>query len=458
MVALRVLLTVPDTQPVIQSALTTLSAQPAGLTQTTVPEAPAEFLLDHGFPAVPIHLPTARQIVTMSAQPNKIGHGSYVVRGTIDHTNLDRLSEETMTPDGKPRLFADPGIGLMPNPTCGADPPVGTSLDVKRLLGAGRLLKLDMDGHGTAVAIVDNGINLHYLRQRGLRPRMDYHTSWSPSPSIPPGAAPVDHGTMCAYDVMLSASNAILLDYSVLRSTRRGGSVMDGVLSDAVQAYGKLLQLMMLPENGRHFHSLVASNSWGMFHPSWDFPPGNPGRYADNPNHPFNVIVHSLSAAGADIVFAAGNCGLACPDGRCLPMVPNALTITGANSHPDVVCVAGVDTNRNLVGYSSLGPGALDHDKPDIAAYTHFLGSEAFGIGQPDSGTSAACPVMSGVLAALRSVYPFDPNKPNRSPAIVKQFLLRNAVRSGGPAQWTNDIGHGIIDTAAFSNAQGALT
>jgi hypothetical protein len=217
--------------------------------------------------------------------------------------------------------------------------------------------------------VVDNGVNLQHLRDRGLRPRLGVNASWSPSPAVAPGAAPIDHGTMCSYDILLSAPDALLLDYSVLRTTRRGDSVMDGVLSDAVQAYGKLLQLMMLHEDERNFHSLVVSNSWGMFHPSWDFLPGNPGRYADNPNHPFNIIVGNLSAAGADILFAAGNCGTACPDGRCLPVVPNVLTITGANSHPEVICVAGVDTNGTLVGYSSVGPGELTHDKPYCCPY-----------------------------------------------------------------------------------------
>ncbi len=244
----------------------------------------------------------------------------------------------------------------------------------------------------------------------------------------------------------------------MLRSTRRGGSVMDGVLSDAVQSFNVLLKLMLLPDEERFFHSLVVSNSWGMFHPSWDFPPGHPGRYFDNPQHPFNRIVGSLASAGADILFAAGNCGPACPDGRCLPIPPslNDRRISGANGHPDVLCIAGVDTKRNLVGYSMHGPGALTHDKPDVATYTHFLGSEAFGTGQPDSGTSAACPVAAGVVAALRSAFPFVTNNAKRTPSNLRTYLHQTAIQLGNPG-WNPQLGHGIIDCSQFDNAAAAL-
>ena len=102
-------------------------------------------------------------------------------------------------------------------------------------------------------------------------------------------------------------------------------------------------------------NALVISNSWGMFDPGWDFPAGHPGNYSDNPRHPFNVLVASLESAGADILFAAGNCGRDCQDGRCnFPRRP----ICGANSHGRVLSVAGIDTRRKRVGYSSQGPAA----------------------------------------------------------------------------------------------------
>jgi hypothetical protein len=472
MVALRVLMLVEDTAPVIHAAAAMAAAGPArplpppptSMAAMAV-GVPPQMQLDQSFAPVPVNPSSAVQALaaagmraTMAARPQTLGPGAYVVRGTIDAADLDAVTQATLDPSGQVTVFADPGVGAAQ--TCGGDPPVGSATDVQRLLQAGRLRRLGMNGDGVALAIVDTGINLPHLRARGLSPRLDYHASWTPQVAVPPGAAPVDHGTMCAYDALLAAPNAILLDHAVLRSTRQGGSVMDGVLSDAVQSFGVLLRLMLLPDEERFFHSLVVSNSWGMFHPTWDFPPGHAGRYFDNPAHPFNRIVGSLAAAGADILFAAGNCGPACPDNRCLPIPPNPndRRISGANGHPDVYSVAGVDTQRNLVGYSTHGPGALDPQKPDIAAYTHWLGSEAFGKGQPDSGTSTACPVMAGVVAALRTTYPYEIGNPRRTPANVRQYLLGEAVQPAGvPAGWNPETGHGIVTCANFGNAGATL-
>jgi subtilisin family serine protease len=123
-----------------------------------------------------------------------------------------------------------------------------------------------------------------------------------------------------------------------------------------------------------------------------------------------------------------------------------------------VYSVAGVDTQRNLVGYSTHGPGALDPQKPDIAAYTHWLGSEAFGKGRPDSGTSTACPVMAGVVAALRTRYPYEIGNPRRTPANLRQYLLGEAVQPAGvPAGWNPETGHGIVTCSNFDNAGATL-
>lgn len=358
---------------------------------------------------------------------------SYVVRATMDS---ERLAEATEVGDGV-QIFSDPAIGLFR--ICPGDPPMGTSSDVRGLLQVDALQENGLNGEGVALAIVDTGINLAHLRDKGLAPRLNPHISWSPISGVRSGHFPVDHGTMCAFTALIAAPESVLLDFPVLQSRRRGGSIMDGLLSDAILAYSVLLQVMRVPEHQRPYHALVVNNSWGMFHPSWDFPPGHPGRYADNPTHPFNVIVGSLAGAGADILFAAGNCGSDCPDGRCRGLT--AGQITGANSHPDILTIAGNDVAHDRVGYSSQGPGTWHHEKPDLSAYTHFLGSEAFGAGSADGGTSTACPVAAGCMAALRTN-----RRPSQiSPAAIFDALRGTAQQPSGSTGWNPDLGHGII-------------
>ncbi len=212
---------------------------------------------------------------------------------------------------------------------------------------------------------------------------------------------------------------------------------MDGFLSDAVLGFSRLLALMT---GDNPPPALVVNNSWGMFHPSWDFPAGIPGNYSDNPEHPFNVIVESLEDAGADILFAAGNCGRECPDARCEGETGQG--IYGANSSASVLCVAGVTIDGVRLGYSTQGPGRLDPDKPDICAFTHFEGS---GVYEADGGTSAACPVAAGVVAAVRSRY-----GPSRLPPQQLRHLMRRSAEDLGLQGFDYDYGYGVIDVEAL--------
>ncbi|MFJ1455256.1 S8 family serine peptidase [Nocardia sp. N2S4-5] len=363
-----------------------------------------------------------------------------VVRGEVeDEAAAAAVRQST----GVLGVFADPTI--QPVITCGDSGAVGTWHDVETLLHVPDLAAAGLDGTGVALAIVDTGINAAKVGQvRGSRPTVDAARSWNPQGvSGAAGQFPVDHGTMCTFDAMIAAPAATFLDLPVLRSARRGGSPTDGLLSDALAAYAHLRTVLTdQPESKR---ALVVSNSWGVFSPDTDFPVGNPGNYSDNPNHPFNTIVGALAAAGADVLFAAGNCGRDCPDGRCaFPDRP----INGANSHPSVLSIGGVDTGNQRVGYSSQGPGRLAERKPDVCSYTHFLGSTAFGADAPDTGTSAACPTAAGLIAALRTKYPATVVSPER----LRDLVQRTATRPGG-TEFDFDYGYGIADAPGLLEA-----
>ena len=181
-----------------------------------------------------------------------------------------------------------------------------------------------------------------------------------------------------------------------------------------------------------------------MFNRSTDAPPGHAQNYWANPDHPFNTVTAALVASGADVLFAAGNCGADGPDSRCaIGDIGPGHSIHGANSHPDVITVAAVTVNDDRLAYSSQGPGALGHNKPDLAAFSHFRYPNR----NPSfhSGTSAASPVAAGVVAALRS----KASARNIPPADLKAALLATTRDVAGTAGWGPDYGHGVIDAGA---------
>ena len=421
---------------------------PAGLTEESLGGLPAAVALDTAFAPVPIPTPVAEEPGAdrfAYGVPRRWATGprdvTHVVRGSIPDGVAQRsaLAELGSHPDVV-GVFSDPVIEN--TLVCPGDPAMGSAADVAAQTGAGALAAKGMDGRRVTLAVVDTGVNVSHLRAKGQHPKLDARRSWTPpGVTTKPGQHPVDHGTMCAFDTAITAPKATLVDYAVLLSRAQGQTVMSGLLSDAVVAYSKLRQVLdRIPAARR---ALVVSNSWGMFSPSWDFPVGHPGNYSDNPAHPFNVIVGSLEAAGADILFAAGNCGRDCPDSRC--QFGKTRPICGASSHPSVISVAGVDVKRNRAGYSSQGPGRLTAQKPDMCGYTHFKGSDVY---PADGGTSAACPVLAGFVAAVRSKYPAT----KLAPAQLRALLYKTAIDLGGSG-FDYDYGWGVPDPSAFVSA-----
>lgn len=417
-------------------------AQVAAMTGTPAPGLPAGFVADTQFPMILLGDQDTQSRVSGFAAPEFAAEPQVAIRGFVD-----AAIEDPPQSLGGFQVFADPRIE--PFQTCIGDRPVGTHDDVAERLDAAGLHELGLDGEGVAIAIVDTGINLVHLRAvMGRTPRFDAVNSWAPpNADHEAGEWPVGHGTMCAFDALIAAPAATLVDVPVLSAKLPGGgSAMSSTLSAALLAFSQMLGSWNSGRGNRdlsQYRGLVCSNSWGIFHPSWDFPAGHPGRYCDNPDHPFMLQLEAMSRGGIDMFFAAGNCGADCPDGRCQNRVVEA--VMGASASIDVMSVAGCDVHEERVGYSSQGPGitGLHQMKPDITAYTHFLGSRAFGDDAPDSGTSAACPVAAGCMAAIRGrVSPRTP----ATPYMMYDHLRVNAlVPPGRTAGWNADYGHGII-------------
>jgi len=323
---------------------------------------------------------------------------------------------------------------------CG-DPAIGTAPDVTKAIDADEYHRAGMDGNGVTVAVVDTGINLRFLRERhGLSPMLD--TDWSVKPpglDAEPGGAAPGHGTMCAFDVGIAAPQARLADCPVLLSHAPD---LDGWLDDALDVYTDLASKLEREPD----HALVVTNSWCTVDPDGDLPPGDEGNYSDNPDHPFNLAVRRLEGLGADILFAAGNCGSECPDRGCRYQTK---PINGANAHPQVLTVGAGTYDGRPIGYSSEGPGRIEEQKPDVLAPAHFEGSLVYP-DRGDAGTSAACPVVAGIVAAVRSRVPAS----QLSPAALREIFRKTAKGTG----WKAETGYGSIDAAALRQAVLAAT
>lgn len=441
-----VIVVVPAQEPIRESAAAFAEGRPPTMDLESA-TMPGLLRIDASMPAIPVGTGRLQDVGTASVDPKS--SPSYAVRATAEVDRPEDVPEEVA---GR-RVFADPRIE--PFVTCGGTPPVGDAAAVAARMNLAALHARGLDGSNVAVAIMDTGLNLQFLS--GLRPgvKLDAANSWTPpNTSTLPGRHPVDHGTMCAFDALIAAPKATLLDFPILAASAPGANTVGRTLSTAMLAFSQLLTgwaVAFAPGGISRYQALVVNNSWGVYHPSWDFPVGHRGRYVDNPQHPFNLLVTTMAGSGIDLLFAAGNCGPACADMRCQSRT--AQCIMGANAHADVLTLGGCDIHDQIVGYSSQGPSIVNmfQQKPDLTAYTHFLGSEAFGAGTPDSGTSAACPVAAGCVAAIRTKV-----APTATPPTSLYAQLRSTAKAvSGQTGWQADFGHGIMDADAAAVSLG---
>ena len=133
--------------------------------------------------------------------------------------------------------------------------------------------------------------------------------------------------------------------------------------------------------------------------------------------------------------------------------------IMGANTYEEVLTVGGCDTNDQMVGYSSLGPSipGMYQKKPDLVAYTHFLGSKTIRMFVPDTGVSAACPVAAGCVAALRTKVKPTGSSPVKPKDLFKKLTDTAYRQGGGLPVWKADFGYGIIRPVAAGRALGVI-
>lgn len=310
---------------------------------------------------------------------------------------------------------------VCPIPPCDCSPgsPRGNLTDVANFLGVTTLREKGLSGQNIVVGVVDGGIT---AQGRPVVP------GESPTKLIRNviGGWPSDwgttgrgwnyHGNMCATDVLGMAPESRVYDLRIASPN------VPGMLSNAISAYRWAINQYNVTGTPQ-----ILSNSWGMYQPEWA------PDYVNDPGHPFSRIVAEAIDAGIIVLFAAGNCGDTCPDGRCGTAIGPGRSIWGANGHPKVITVGAVNIEGEFVGYSSQGPASLDPHKPDFCSITHFTGYF-----NSDSGTSAATPIAAGVTALLKQAVPA------LTQAGVK-MALANTATDIGPFGWDQHSGAGII-------------
>lgn len=408
--------------PRIQVIVELAVAPPEGLgALPRLPALPCE--VDPSFGHVPLCGASKGHGATPHGAP--VEHNT-LVRAHVDDDQLGHLRAV----DEVLGVWSDPKIEpIGPGPVsfdCAPHLARGDAADVARALGVARLWETGVDGHGMVIGVVDGGID---------RDRYPVDDGWTPDPGSPPGFASGwnKHGNMCAFDCLIAAPKARLYDLGIGKTTASATAL----LSSALQAFQWALERFRLDGTPQ-----ILSNSWGLYQQAWDpFPPGEPGNFTHDPQHPVTRKAIELIDEGMLLVFAAGNCGDQCggTSGRCGRDVGPGRSIRGLNGHPRMICVGAVNPLGQPIGYGSQGPSTMAAEKPDLCGYAHFVGDTP-----SDSGTSAACPVVAGVLALLRAAHPCL--RQDRA----REALIATARPVHGPGHHPAS-GFGVVDAARAS-------
>jgi subtilisin family serine protease len=364
------------------------------------------FNIDYEYEPVPVNPP--EEIARALAAANE---ETILVRGELDE---ERESELKALPNVV-NVWTDAPIEPF-DTDCDFNIAKGTIEDVAKYLGCDKLWAKGVKGEGIVIGICDTGVDKSKIPA--------IIGGWSPSPSYPPGTDIQGHGSMCSTDVLGMCPEAKIYDIGVLKA-----SGVIGMISNAVSAFQWAIE-QYRKDGTPH----ILSNSWGMYQKAWatDF--------ATNPNHPFTRKVLEAIDAGIIVTFAAGNCGLKCPNERCGSDAGPGKSIWGVNGHSKVITVGAANILEQWIGYTSQGPAALDPRKPDFCAPSHFKGYTSC-----DNGTSAATPICAGVIGLLKS------HDLTLTQDIIKDILQKTAKDFCGTG-WNPNAGFGMIQAEAAFN------
>jgi hypothetical protein len=351
--------------------------------------------------------------------------------------------------DGFLSVGANPGAGSAehwcPGGTVGAV--FGRQRDARSQIRAQALGDADLRGQAVNVLIVDQGLSSEHLPPANYGGGLDY--DGNPAG----GAERTSHGMMVAREILDLAPDARLFDVPIIPSRIR--PVLTAV--DRIYAVFELLRLVVaILRNIPGFKGpWLVVNAWAVFDRSDEEPLGDYTQDGHPTGHPLNDVIDRM-AQTTDVVFAAGNSGQYCPDPRSGPTDRGpGHSIWGGNAHKRTITAGAVRADDLWIGSASQGPVLeldpdpvlLDPAKPDFAAPSFFR--DDLDAATHYTGTSAACAVSAGVVAALRSKPAW--NQADVPPEMMRDALTTSARKTLG-AGWNNRTGHGILDVEAAMN------
>ncbi len=213
------------------------------------------------------------------------------------------------------------------------------------------------------------------------------------------------HGTSCAGMIGAVGNNGIGtsgVNWAVSILPMKIANAFGGLESAAIISAHDYLTMMI---NGGH--NIVASNnSYGGYAPEF---------YSNAPTG-FDAekdAIAAFIATGATFVASAGN-GIG---GVGIDNDSNTRSFPASYNLPGIISVAATDLNDNITTFSNYGAQTVDIAAPGNGTYTASIGSNYSFFG----GTSAAGPIVAGVVALLKSF------KPNASAVEIRQTIIDSA-------------------------------
>ena len=310
------------------------------------------------------------------------------------------------------------------------DPPVISSVENGlRAVRADSMWMLGYTGEGRLICDLDTGVdgnhpalNHSWRGSNGYTPQESWLDTSNPNSEFPidgNGHGTHTTGTICGRSTTTADTVGVAIDaqWIAARAIDVNGGNVAMAFQWAADPDGDPNTIEDVPD--------VISNSWGAMG-------GCPQTYWN--------LIDNCEAAGAVVVFAAGNEG----PGPSTLRIPANRDSTPVNCF-SVGAINGNYSNYPIASFSSRGPSQCNGEiKPEIVAPGVSVRSSVPGGGYQGgwSGTSMACPHVAGAVALLRQV------NPNATVDTIKWALMESATDLGTEGE-DNAYGHGIINILA---------